>query len=413
MQRLAILILLFSSVAFGAEFASGTLTIGASTGDVSVTSLSFTPKGGLFIWTNQVSQNATANTPGFGVGAAISSSNRAATFHRRNNAVTTSFSRHTSAACMTNLDNTGAISFAADFVSWNSNGFTVNVGTSPAVDFFVQWYVWGGADLEANLIQFDSRTSTGSTGHTGMGFKPDALIIFSAGMTAAIPTTDGNARPGVGFVDSALNQAAFGNKQVSGANTSRRSQSTSNAIYIPDTSAMWLVGAVTSLDSDGFTMNYTTVQGSAVHLWALGIRGIRSFVGAYNQNTSTGAQAITAPGFSPSTVLLGSFCAATASGQQNNGVLSLGGFTSSAQGNNAFTTTSGGNNNGCANYNNQVQTCLLAGTPTIDSQAAYTSLDATGFTVNNGTVDGTSREIIYLAMTGRKRIIQVSKRFAW
>jgi hypothetical protein len=177
---------------------------------------------------------------------------------------------------------------------------------------------------------------------------------------------------------------------------------------------MWLAGGVTSLDPDGFTFDWTTVQASTVKLWALGIRGVRGYVGAVNQNVTptTGNQAVTAVGWTPSMLLMGTFCAATVSGQQNDEVFSLGGATASAQGHNAIASVSGSNNNGLANYATKLQTCLLGGTPTIQSQATFTSFDAPGFTFNNTTVDATSRALLYLAMGPlRKRVIQVSKNF--
>jgi len=390
--------------------------MGATTGNVSVTSLSFTPKGALFIWNGQATQNTTGTGANFGMGAAVSTSNRGAWHHRRLLASSSVFGRHTGAGCMVQMSTGNVIDFAVDFVSWNSNGFTVNVGTSPGVDFFVQWYVWGGTDVEVGLLQFNSDVSTGTEVYTGMGFKPDALIIFSLGMTATIPTSDGNSRPGIGFVshddDGTIRQAGFGGKQVNGANTARRSQSATQAIYIPDTSAMWLAGGVDSLDADGFTVNYTTVQASTVKLWALGIRGIRAYVGAVDQNVTptTGNQAVTAVGYTPSMLMMGSFCAATVSGQQNDESISLGGATSAAQATNSMTTVSGGNNNGLANYATKLQTCLLGGTPTIQSQATFVSFDTTGFTFNNTTVDATSRALLYMAMAPqRKRVIQISK----
>jgi hypothetical protein len=285
----------------------------------------------------------------------------------------------------------------------------VNVGTSPGADFFVQWYAWGGTDVEVGLVQFNSDVSTGAEVYTGMGFKPDVLIIHTFGTTATLPNASGNARPGIGFVahddDGTIRQAGFGGKQVNGANTARRSQSATQAVYIPDTSAMWLAGEVSSLDPDGFTFNWTTVQASTVKLWALGIRGVRGYVGAVDQavTPTTGNQAVTAVGWTPSMMFMGSFCAATVSGQQNNESISLGGATASAQANNAMTTTSGGNNNGLANYATKLQTCLLGGTPTIESQATWVSFDATGFTFNNTTVDATARALLYLTMAPRRR----------
>jgi hypothetical protein len=380
----------------GYQVASGSLSTGASTGNVSVTSLTFTPKVLLMRFNVQAAANTTGTGAAIGWGAAISSSNRATNYTRRTSATTTTNSTHdatkivlTHAAGVTNL--------AIDFVSFNSNGFTLNVVTSPGSNVLLFWLALGGDDLKANLIQFDSRTTTGSTGHTGMGFKPDVLFVFTSGMTAAIPTTDGNSRPGYGWVDSALNQGALGVKQVTGANTSRKAQSAANAIYIPDTSAMWLAGAVTSLDADGFTMNYTTVQGSAIHLWALGLSGIRSKVSTLNQATASppATQAVTAVGYTPKHISIGSFCSATVSGQQNNGTMSLGFAAGGAQSNNSYASTTGGNNLGLANFDNQIVACYTGGTPTLDTQSAFTSFDAQGFTLTTGTVNGTAMEMIY------------------
>lgn len=92
-------------------------------------------------------------------------------------------------------------------------------------------------------------TASGSVATTGVGFKPIALIVV--GCVANTPTQTYTTY--LGACDSSLSQA-----HMYGASTTIvGSQSTTILTFYDATGAASQQAAVTSLDSDGFTLNWT------------------------------------------------------------------------------------------------------------------------------------------------------------
>jgi len=99
---------------------------------------------------------------------------------------------------------------------------------------------------------FTGRTSAGSKAVTGVGFQPKLIKVV-----LLHPDNGIRAIKGEGYCDEDLNQWA------NYIDTNDTSSSLTQVVYWKDnTSAIQEAGAVTSLDSDGFTINFTTANGT-------------------------------------------------------------------------------------------------------------------------------------------------------
>ena len=155
-----------------------------------------------------------------------------------------------------------------------------------------------------------ARTTTGSQAYTGVGFQPEALILF-ASERAATGDSTGIAQVGMGFASaSAARAVAFTSRNggTSAATVDEECRMSASGVVLLDTyGALELEATVTSLDADGFTLNFSTVSGQANQIGYLALGGTDITdvaVGDFTTGTSTGDVDVTGPGFTPTAVLL-------------------------------------------------------------------------------------------------------------
>lgn len=401
-MRLLILFLLPLLVRAAFERDAGIIALNTSTGAQTVSGLSFPPKVIILRWNELTAPGASAGAPDgyeMGIGAATATS-QFAIYGRQTDGSLNADGRHTSDKCLTRIDSNGVVREAAT-CALASDGFTLTITTATSA-IIVQWMALGGSDLTNVAIkQFDSPTATGTAGVTGVGFQPTAAMFFTAGSTAAIPSSFAYSRISVGIAASASSQAGMGNCVLSASNADTGAQSTSKALYVPDTSAMYLVGAVDSFDADGFTIDWTTVQASPVHMWAILFEGLRAEVGALNQPTSTGTQSYVSFTHTPEVMIFGSYCLAAATGQQAHARMSLGGSLSAAlEGAYWAGAVSGNNIADAAVAVDGSVLCYTAGTPTLNAKAELVQLTSIGFDLNWLSADATQRQVIFISLAG-------------
>lgn len=163
-----------------------------------------------------------------------------------------------------------------------------------------------------------ARTTTGSQGYTGIGFTPKALILFVTNRTSTGVTTSIN-QIGYGFSSASASRAVAitsRNGGTSTGNIDEESRMAAAAITMLNTfGSLHLEATLTSFDSDGFTLNFTTVTGSAnlIGYIALGGSDLTDvWVGDFLTGTSTGDVDVTSPGFAPDVVVAAHTCLGTA-----------------------------------------------------------------------------------------------------
>lgn len=254
---------------------------------------------------------------------------------------------------------------------------------------------------------FVKSTSTGSQEINGLGFRPKAVIFYWNRQTA-----DGFASEqssGIGFTNGPNDERAVAIAENDAADTSNagRRKSASQSIIILNSGSPTVGAAaeLTSLNADGFTLNWLINEASAdiIHYVAIGGTDITNVdIGSFNVSGSTGSQSVTGVGFQPDALLtlhgnIGDLDTNLSSSSIGFGVAT----SSSEQG--AFTI---GSNDGQAANAGKLSTqstsaVLLNELPGgTDAVADFTSFDSDGFTINVSNAPQYTWQVFYLAVKG-------------
>lgn len=239
----------------------GTQTLATSTGAQSVTGLAFQPDFGVFINAQATAAGTAARALG-SIGFAASSTKEFTMAwgidDAQNMTATIDAVSYTDqAACMSGIT-AGAetVDFLADFTSFNSDGYTVNVSNAPTAAWLVGYLLIKGGQWDVGTKVWASGTNTAVT-VSGMAFQPKGLLLAHATPTAdatvttqvADPTssvvgvaasTSTEATAGAGMTDAALNTQVF-HDVYSGSILNRPAGAASES------------SVLTSFNSDGWT----------------------------------------------------------------------------------------------------------------------------------------------------------------
>lgn len=366
------------------------LTVPAATGNQATSGVGFQPKVVLFwglLRTSDGDDETHGNEPThWGVG--VSSSSRVAVTEG-DDGVTSNATASDATKCIKSITGASTVVFAADLVSLDADGFTVNFTTANATAYVVNYLCLGGADLtNVFLKSFTSATSTGNVGYTGVGFQPDWIYALGA------DSSSNNNGTTFGLMTSS--SARGTSCQAANATTGGRVQKTTKCYTMLDGATLRDEADLVSLDSDGFTWNWTTANANTHTVYALCLKGGSYKVGAFTQKTSTGTQAYTGFGFQPKGVLYygvgrtagaaidanQSMMTAAASDTTHRAVIQYGAGARSL----AFLSRT-------LVYGDYT----IAGARSANALADLSSFDADGDTLNYTTADATAREVIYTA----------------
>ena len=376
---------------------AGTFTGSGSTGNQSITGIGFQPKVVLFRYNLQTSTGSGADSViGFGVG--VSSSDRRVSGDYSNNNLSTS--THDAWNQDTYCIYAPSGSPRADFVSLDSDGFTINWASASSM--IVSYLALGGDGLtNVKTGAASAKTSTGNQSYTGVGFQPTALIVF-AGKFSTSPldqSTNGSGLFGFATSSSARGMVAWRNQNGSNPQVAKHRQSTQRIL---STTTTFTEADFVSFDSDGFTLNYTTAGGSADVFYYLALRGPQVKVSSFNQATSTGNQSLTGAGFTPKAAIMMS--ANDVSGNndaaQANARVSFGWATGTSA-RSSFWIGETDNVSPTVAYRNLDSAKLIkmmteSASPTVNAAADHVSFDSDGQTINWTTADSAARQILVL-----------------
>lgn len=247
----------------------GSQAADTTTGSMSVTGLGFQPDI-VFLWiTLQTAVGQGNNNSQYGFGVMDGSGNQWTMAGKAQNAqATMNTSRmfyNTKCLAMPSTT-TNAVVWDASFTSMDSGGFTINIDTTDGSAFLIgymaikggQWYV--GTDTQ--------KTSTGTKSTTGAGFTPDGVIFGSVCDTQTTGTAD-HYRMSFGSSTGASNNTAlFAGDSDATANAVASTIMRANKCLVmgtengatPTTDAE---AVMSSLDSGGFTLDWTTADATA------------------------------------------------------------------------------------------------------------------------------------------------------
>lgn len=311
----------------------------------------------------------------------------------------------------------------ADVSAWNSDGFTLNWtnvdGTARIVNFLALG--WDGSDdiwVEAGANA--KNNTTGNQEFNETAAQPKLLLLLTAGeRSTTIPSTD-TVGPctgmGWGMSSSAQAVSAWG---------SRDGRPTGDGVSIQITTgiARWCVGGsgvlasgnLVSLDSDGFTINWTVGTRATYFLWlAMGGADLSAAVGAFDADTDLGGQSVTGAGFQPESLVLlsrgkTSGTTATADAYQTLGV---------AVGDTQRAAHWTGDDNGTADAEtasyldrDKVMAFLTedsaGGAPTLDGEADFDGFTSDGFDLDWTDAAPGAFQILYCALKGPAAVTSV------
>jgi len=266
---------------------------------------------------------------------------------------------------------------------------------------------------------FTKRTAgMGAQSITGIGFQPKAVIFFWTRQTAQGFINSGpgaltGINAGFGSATGPANEMAVSTTGVDNSANSddgRRRSATNQIIFLsaggPPT--LQAQASLTSLDADGFTLNWTTNDANAyiIHYIALGGDVTNAQASTFNLSTAAGNQAVAGVGFQPDFVIFWWSFTEAVDTNAAGGELGLG-FAKSVTARGALVNASRDNiaNNLQKRWQQRNNAAILVLNPGTSPPASYAvadfvSLDANGFTVNKTTAPAAATPIFYLALKG-------------
>jgi hypothetical protein len=380
----------------------GSFTCPASTGNQSVTGLGFQPKAVIFLGSETDTDESKANAL-MSIGWATSSTARHTVSLVSLDAYATSFARRYQSNAGILASTAAIVRYLADFVSMDADGFTINWSTVQSGEQII-FLALGGDDLTNVAVKnFESRTTTGNQATTGVGFQPDA-ILFIGGLcdTGTLAAEQSNLHYGMGCAISSSSRAALGAFSAGAAATTDANQNQvgTKCFTILNGSSVFEEADLVSMDSDGFTLNWTTAYSDLRWVSALCLKGGQYKIGVETQKTSTGTKATTGVGFQPSGLFVFGANKAASTAVQANLRLSIGMASSTTARACHWIGDQDAAADSIADSDHDTAAILkhlTEGTPTLDAEADLSSFDSDGFTLNWTTADATAREFVYVA----------------
>lgn len=252
---------------------TGSAAAKTTTGNESYTGLGFQPTA-LIVWAGKFSTTPLdQSTNGSGLfGFATSSSERGFVAWRNQNGSNPQVAKHRQST--QRLLSTTTNFTEADFVSFDSDGFTLNYTTAGgSADVFYYLALRGP---QVKVSSFNQATSTGNQSITGAGFTPKAAIMASANdVSGNNDAAQAHARASFGWATGTSERASLwlGETDNVSPTVAKRNLDRTKLIKMMTEGSTPTVNAAAdhvSFDSDGQTINWTTADGTArqiIVLW--------------------------------------------------------------------------------------------------------------------------------------------------
>jgi len=393
----------------GAVFDVGSFTKPTATGAQTVNhALGQTPKA-LILWT--VGKTNETLSAGFlyGFGASDGTETYSVGISTLDNVATSTTSRRMADKIITLVQGGEILVAEADLTSRTATNFALNWTTNDNQPVVIHYLAIGGPQVTAKLNRWVSSTATGNRSITGVGFRPETVLHFYAGAAYFGPagTNTFNGIFGLGAMDRNGGQWA-GQASDWDDNTTTltsRGQQTDSAIFMyadGSSAAVTKEASYVSMDTDGFTVNFSAANANAGLICSLSLAGLRAKVGAFNKVTASApaSQGVTGTGFRPGALLFSSYqmAAQTGSVSEPNMSYGIGASDGTTEASSAFTSANNVGTTVVDGIDKTSKVFVKMNTPPMDAEADLTSLDANGFTVNWTTNDGVASQIGYWAL---------------
>lgn len=279
------------------NYASGSLAAPAATGNQDITTLGFQPK---FIRLTCVKQTTEAD----GAPAALSKGMTDFTTHCCVAVIaddaatpTNTYTKPSGNVLEVLLNGGGTVESTVDTASALSNGFRLHWSVVSANAWQIYWEAWGGSDITVKVGTWaPSGTGLKSLSGLGLGGRPD-MLMFLASQSAA----GANGTIGVGACSGVGQEYAtcfdWADNRTSSPTTRYWHKPVSILLELAGTAELDAI--CSSLDPDGFTMNFSTNAAVGNVLYYAAIRGGRWKVGYDTAPAATGTKQTSGIGFQP------------------------------------------------------------------------------------------------------------------
>ena len=244
-----------------------------------------------------------------------------------------------------------------------------------------------------------------------VGFTPKAIIPFATNSTATEDTLDPHGVISYGFSDGTNHKSVWAGSQdnVSTDSNANRYANSSKVIMIRDVTdgSLDAEAELSTFDSDGFTLNWTTNTTSAQHIKYIAIGGganISAEVGSFTQKTSTGSQSVSTGLSNANFAMFLGTGITTEDSLAAECQIALGMATSSTR--EGLTTITSEDATATISNSQRYQRTdrcfafVAQDSTTIQGECDFTNFTASGFDLNWSTSDGTARDIYYLTIKG-------------
>ncbi len=157
-----------------------------------------------------------------------------------------------------------------------------------------------------------------------------------------------------------------------------------------------------SMNSDGFTVDFTTAGGTLNQMFSLALKGVTAKAGSFSKSTSgaPASQSVTGMVFQPSLLLLSSFQDVSQANPVDQSRYAIGASAGVTEGSSALQDANGKRTTKVDGIDkiSKVFVKVDNDSPAIDAQADLSSLDSGGFTLNWTTNDAVATQLLYLAL---------------
>lgn len=370
----------------------GTFDASGSTGNQAITGVGFQPKA-LILWGSGSSVLDTWSSnviQGFGISTGpLESYAQAAT-----RASISTEGKIAAAAFIQSQTNSTYIR-RANLESFDSDGFTLDWVEATTSNYSVVHYLAIGGDglTDAKVVPWSMKGSTGIQSVTGFGFQPDAVIHAHAGHSGtSIPFSDSDGVLGVGVMNADGDQWAMTSSHVDG----RYHRTDSSILRLNTSGSDGGRASFVSMDSDGFTIDWTTTSISTYPAFSLALKGVGLAVGTFTKTTSSSpvSQAITGLDIEPQAMMFFGV-GMTALDTTNNVAMMFQGGSDGA------TSAAGGwlfDENDTYSTTSRTYIHNITDTSSVEAGANLDSFDANGFTLDWMTNDAAATYISYIAL---------------
>lgn len=231
----------------------------------SVTGVGFQPDALLFCATRQAQDVGNTTGARFGLGAAISSSSRWTNsyFGTGGSATMNNGYYQRTSLCLSILG-TNVVEAEADFTSMDADGFSVSWSTNDTGARRIHYLAFKGGQYK--LGSFNQATATGNQSTTGTGFTPTGLFLTSVNQIINASVGD-NQRHSIGFGISSTDRRSIwaGDRDNVADSIADHDSDTTKIIKMmtEGTPTIDAAADLVSLDSNGFTLNWTIADATA------------------------------------------------------------------------------------------------------------------------------------------------------